>query len=167
MHVFVTVGTTEFNELIQTVSSSTVCKLLKEHGRYSSITLQIGKGDFEPRDDSKYLNMDHFRSKPTIADDMKKADLIITHAGAGSVFESLSLGKKVIAVVNESLMDNHQRELAEALDREGNIIMTTYDKLEQLFSDRDFFTNRLNNLLPLSTPATDSFARLVDEEMGL
>ena len=167
MHIFVTVGTTEFNELIQTISSPEICKMLRDNGRYTSITIQIGKGAFEPVDDDTYLTMNHFRLKPTITEEMKKAELIISHAGAGSIFEALSLKKKVIAVVNESLMDNHQRELGEVLDRENNLVMTTYQKLHELFSNRDFFTNRLNNLRPLEEPQTHKFAELVDEEMGL
>jgi beta-1,4-N-acetylglucosaminyltransferase len=36
-------------------------------------------------------------------------------AGSVSIFETLQLGKPLIVVVNEDLMDNHHRELAEEL----------------------------------------------------
>ena len=36
------------------------------------------------------------------------ADLIISHAGAGSVFEAMALCKPVITVPNAILMHNHQ-----------------------------------------------------------
>ena len=39
---------------------------------------------------------------------MEAADLIISHAGSGSLFEALSLGKTIIAVPNAILMANHQ-----------------------------------------------------------
>ena len=37
-----------------------------------------------------------------------RAALVITHAGAGSLFEALAAGKAVVAVPNALLMHNHQ-----------------------------------------------------------
>jgi beta-1,4-N-acetylglucosaminyltransferase len=169
MHVFVTVGTTQFNELIETMSSPKICDLLAKNGKFTSMTLQIGNGSFVPNVNvqTSSLSVQYFTLKPTISDEMEKADLIVSHAGAGSLFEALRLKKKVIAVVNESLMDNHQRELADVLHREHNLIMTTYTHLEQLFSTEQFFSNTLANLLPLEEPCTSNFAQLVNTEMGL
>jgi len=39
---------------------------------------------------------------------MKKAQLVVSHAGSGSVFEALKLRKQLVVVVNDALMDNHQ-----------------------------------------------------------
>ena len=46
---------------------------------------------------------------------MKAASFIISHAGAGSIMEGLSLEKRMLVVINADLMDNHQFELAHAL----------------------------------------------------
>ena len=45
---------------------------------------------------------------------MKRADMIISHCGAGSVLEAISLRKFLIVVVNSTLQGNHQTELADA-----------------------------------------------------
>ena len=45
---------------------------------------------------------------PSLHAHMEAADLIISHAGSGSLFEALSLHKAVIAVPNSCLMANHQ-----------------------------------------------------------
>jgi len=50
------------------------------------------------------------------------SDIVITHAGAGSIFEALSFGKKVIAVTNPGLMGNHQAELADELAKRRHIV---------------------------------------------
>jgi beta-1,4-N-acetylglucosaminyltransferase len=52
---------------------------------------------------------------PNLGDAIKKAALVISHAGSGSIFESLSAGCPLIVVPNPLLMDNHQVELAEQL----------------------------------------------------
>ncbi|KAG2792246.1 hypothetical protein JG687_00013465 [Phytophthora cactorum] len=46
--------------------------------------------------------------------DVAVADLIISHAGAGSIVDGLALKKKLVVVVNTALMDNHQAKQAEA-----------------------------------------------------
>ena len=40
--------------------------------------------------------------------DMKKSDLIISHAGSGTILEVLDLCIPLIVVINGDLMDNHQ-----------------------------------------------------------
>ena len=66
---------------------------------------------------------------------MRNADLIVSHAGAGSIMEGLSICKernksvkgneykKLVVVINDILMNNHQSELAEALDSRGYLYM--------------------------------------------
>jgi beta-1,4-N-acetylglucosaminyltransferase len=49
--------------------------------------------------------------------------LIISHAGSGSILEALELGKKLVVVINNGLMDNHQMELAGRLSEMGCLVM--------------------------------------------
>merc|ERR1712096_56405 len=87
---------------------------------------QSGRGAYEPSlsteedgDDGvgsgwelSGVEISWFRLKPSIAEDMRSADLVISHAGAGSVLEALEARKLLLVVINDSLMDNHQMELA-------------------------------------------------------
>ena len=122
--VFVTVGTTKFDMLIEAVDDPAVASALAARG-YTHLTMQIGSALYQPhrlfpagqRSNvlENGLNVQYFDFAPSLAAHMAEADLIISHAGSGCIFESLSLGKALIAVPNPLLMDNHQVELAEHL----------------------------------------------------
>ena len=167
MKVFVTVGTTQFDDLIRLVCKTSILQAFHQHS-YSHFVLQIGTGEYEPPQQCPVEGMilEYFRKKPSIREDMEKVDLIITHAGAGSLFESLRMKKKVIAIPNESLMGNHQKELADVLDLDGNVVSSTVGTFEELVTSSDkLFTQLLPQLSPLAPSNAQSFAQVVDNEM--
>lgn len=49
------------------------------------------------------------------------ADLVISHAGTGSILDSLRLGKPLIVCVNDELMDNHQQQIADRFEQKGYV----------------------------------------------
>nr|XP_043621493.1 UDP-N-acetylglucosamine transferase subunit ALG13 homolog isoform X2 [Erigeron canadensis] len=115
--VFVTVGTTSFDSLVKTVDTDQVKDALLKKG-YTHLVIQMGRGSYVPNKSSGEdgsLVVDYFTFCPSIADYLRSASLVISHAGSGSIFETLRLAKPLIVVVNEDLMDNHQSELAEEL----------------------------------------------------
>lgn len=61
--------------------------------------------------------------------EMRNAALIISHAGAGSVMEALTFHKPLIVCVNESLMGNHQEELATELRDRKHLIVATPESI--------------------------------------
>jgi UDP-N-acetylglucosamine transferase subunit ALG13 len=89
----------------------------------NSVVVQKGSSAVEGGLEDKFIKQGiHFTIydyKPSLAEDMKKADLIICHAGAGTTMEALDLLKPVIVIPNRNLMDDHQLELASKL-QEGN-----------------------------------------------
>lgn len=66
-----------------------------------------------------------FRFKPSLEEDISGASLVISHAGAGSCIEVLSQHRPLITVSNDSLMDQHQTELADQLSAMGVCISCT------------------------------------------
>ena len=127
----VTVGTTRFDQLIQVVSGETFPRILRGRG-FDRLVLQIGSGDL-PRgvrlgdDDNRTgeythecgLEVSWFRFQPEFRKVISQADLVVSHAGSGSIFEALGAQRNLIVVVNTKLMDNHQQELAERLCQDG------------------------------------------------
>ncbi|XP_067404344.1 UDP-N-acetylglucosamine transferase subunit ALG13-like isoform X2 [Emydura macquarii macquarii] len=122
---FVTVGTTSFEELIAAVTAPESLQVFRSLG-YSKLALQIGRGAVAPEPFStEAFTLEVFRFKDSLAEDLQKADLVISHAGAGTCLETLEKGKPLLVVVNEKLMNNHQLELATQLYRDGHLFYCT------------------------------------------
>ncbi|ELV11080.1 UDP-N-acetylglucosamine transferase subunit ALG13 like protein [Tupaia chinensis] len=125
--VFVTVGTTSFDDLIACVSVHDSLQIIKSLG-YDRLTLQIGRGTVAPEPfstDTESFTLDVYRYKDSLKEDLQNADLVISHAGAGSCLETLERGKPLVVVINEKLMNNHQLELAKQLHKEGHLFYCT------------------------------------------
>ncbi|XP_043271694.1 UDP-N-acetylglucosamine transferase subunit ALG13 homolog [Venturia canescens] len=159
--IFVTVGTTKFDNLITTVTSSAVLEELNKRG-YNHLTLQIGnttlKPDCTPR--HGFQTIEFFTLKPTIKEYVKSADLVISHAGAGSCLEALGELKPLIVVTNDLLMDNHQLELAQQLYKDGHLYYCTCSNLHKLIASMD-----LTKLKPLIRDSR-KIANQIDKLMG-
>ncbi|KAK4526104.1 hypothetical protein GAYE_SCF19G4016 [Galdieria yellowstonensis] len=145
--VFVTVGSTQFDQLIFAVHQQSFLETLHSLG-VQELRIQYGKGRFFPlEEDGGKLKVESFRYKPSIVEDINWADLVISHGGAGSILESLRAKKKLIIVVNEKLMHNHQMELAEAMVRNGYAFLASTDSLVETLKNADF-----RELKPLPEP---------------
>ncbi|XP_029411885.1 putative bifunctional UDP-N-acetylglucosamine transferase and deubiquitinase ALG13 isoform X4 [Nannospalax galili] len=122
---FVTVGTTSFDDLILCVSARENLQIFRSLG-YNRLVLQIGRGKVVPEPFStESFTLDVYRYKESLKEDLQQADLVISHAGAGSCLETLEKGKPLVVVVNEKLMNNHQLELAKQLYKEGYLFYCT------------------------------------------
>ncbi|XP_067852845.1 putative bifunctional UDP-N-acetylglucosamine transferase and deubiquitinase ALG13 [Heptranchias perlo] len=159
--VFVTVGTTSFDELIEDVSSERVTRILQELG-CRKLILQIGRGSVEPKPlVGPNFTLEVFRFKDSIADNIQNATLVISHAGAGSCLETLEAGKPLIVVINEKLMNNHQLELAKQLHHDGHLLYCTCSTLSETLQKLDF-----TSLKPFPPGHPEKFAAFVDKVLG-
>ncbi|XP_048557149.1 UDP-N-acetylglucosamine transferase subunit ALG13 homolog [Triticum urartu] len=139
--VFVTVGTTCFDALVKVVDSEELKQALLQKG-YTDLLIQMGRGTYKPSKASgnSSLQVEHFTFSPSIADNIREASLVISHAGSGSIFETLRLGKPLIVVVNEDLMDNHQSELAEELAERNHLFCAHPHTLRETVEAMDLKT---------------------------
>ena len=115
MIVFVTVGTTKFPELIEQVSSRNFIAHLEQIGA-TELLIQHGSSSCSLSESSK-IRATCFDYSSSIAEHIANADLVISHAGSGTILERLHTGngRRLVVVVNENLMDNHQIELCTKL----------------------------------------------------
>ena len=123
-NVFVTVGTTAFAGLGDVLLSPEVLLELNAQG-YHRMRLQLGRGPEPQIPDAAPLAIEWYRFKPSLEADMREASLIVSHAGAGSIMEGMRLSKRMLVVVNDALMHNHQQELAQELHSRQHLIATT------------------------------------------
>jgi len=149
---FVTVGSTQFDDLVLAITSDAAFDVLHSLG-FSHLLIQSGsgivpkrftRGDKEDGSESWFgdfggVKTRIFRYKKEVVSDMIQADIIIGHAGAGTCIEALEIGKPFIAVVNDTLMDNHQSELAERLAEDGHLLCTVPRKLIDTLQDPHLF----------------------------
>uniref|UniRef100_A0A8C9AFG3 UDP-N-acetylglucosamine transferase subunit ALG13 n=1 Tax=Prolemur simus TaxID=1328070 RepID=A0A8C9AFG3_PROSS len=145
--VFVTVGTTSFDDLVACVSARDNLQVIKSLG-YNRLILQIGRGMVVPEPFStESFTLDVYRYKDSLKEDLQKADLVISHAGAGSCLETLEKGKPIVVVINEKLMNNHQLELAKQLHKGGHLFYCTLSLLSRcLYSSSGRLTvNKVTN----------------------
>ena len=96
---------------------------------YTHLNVQFGRGSHAPTfaphaRHGLVCRSFRFTDAAGIAEEMAGAALIISHAGSGSIIESLSRQKPLLVVVNDALMDNHQAELAGQLDADGHLHCT-------------------------------------------
>ncbi|XP_056147703.1 UDP-N-acetylglucosamine transferase subunit ALG13 homolog [Lampris incognitus] len=160
--VFVTVGTTSFDELIEIIISSEAVQALKARG-YERLVLQVGRGCLLPTVEScPDLEIEAFRFKDSIAKDISRADLVISHAGAGSCLEVLGAGRPLLVVVNDKLMDNHQLELARQLQMDSNLLYCTCSTLTKTLRTMD-----LSVLQPFLPGQPKKFANFLDKALGV
>ncbi len=90
--ILVTVGSTSFDQLVKAMDN-----IAKKHG-LKNIKAQIGKGKYKPK------NMEWFTYDPNIRKHYQWADLIVSIDSAGTIFENLELGKKIIAVTPPNVL---------------------------------------------------------------
>jgi len=129
-YALVTVGSTEFDSLIVAASEPRFGELMASIG-FDTLVFQIGRGSWlptqarleddpqQPRKDPSWpLDRVYYRFKEDLSLDIENASLVISHAGAATTMESLLSKRNLIVVANDTLMDNHQFELAEEMAKQ-------------------------------------------------
>lgn len=176
MKCFVTVGTTRFDLLINSILADFNIKALQTIG-ITELVMQIGAGEFLPLLGEKAFDgtntgegtgeidgllVSFYRYKKSIIEDIKSADMVVGHAGAGTCIECLNAGKPLIVVVNDKLMDNHQLELADKLAELNHLVYCVPARLEEAIKDP-----RLFNLTPYQPPPFKLISQYLDRKLGL
>lgn len=90
----------------------------------------------EIKDDHE-ISLKYYRFQDSIEDDIEDADLVISHAGAGTCLDVLEKKKPLITVINDDLMHNHQTELADKFSEDGYCVSCTCSTLAEAIKEID------------------------------
>lgn len=113
--IYVTVGTDvhDFSRLVKEMDKIALRR---------KVVMQIGNTVYEPRNAEWF----RFETNQRIDELYQKADVIVTHAGAGSIIRSLKNGKVPIVVPRLKKygehVNDHQLDLARFLGKRGKVI---------------------------------------------
>ncbi|KAJ1939741.1 hypothetical protein EC988_007230 [Linderina pennispora] len=162
--VYVTVGSTGFDELVRAVSTKAFLLALSQRG-FTQLTVQYGSSTdaFRPPPSAKDhhgIRIDSFDYTDRPLQYIEQAGLVICHAGTGSILETLHSQRPAIVVVNGRLMDNHQREIAEELAGREFVVCAEPEELAQCIEEEKY---RELKTYPRADP--QPIGEILDEEM--
>jgi UDP-N-acetylglucosamine transferase subunit ALG13 len=140
----ITVGSTKFDDLVQQVDTPRLLKALKDQG-ITKVLVQKGRSEYTfttptfagPATDAGLvgsydgIDVEVFRYRPFLQDVLRTAQLVISHAGAGTILEALAHGRAMVVVPNEKLMSNHQLQLARSLAEEKYLFLVMAQNLSE------------------------------------
>ncbi|KAI4654313.1 uncharacterized protein J4E78_007358 [Alternaria triticimaculans] len=185
---FVTTGATApFTELIESVLSPTCLDSLREGG-FTHLLVQYGSAQDVYKQFSKlasaYIQETTSSKGDLIIDGIdfnpdglktqfqlvqRSKGLVISHAGSGSILEALRYQIPLIVVPNTGLLDNHQEELAVAMERNNYLVRGDVKNLAPAIKKSDDFRLKMSQFPPITSGKhreTKSFAAIMDETTG-
>lgn len=166
MRVLVTTGATiGFDGLIAGVLNATVIESLVDAG-FTEVIVQYGhSGDaFNERAKQARIKVNGFPFSDDIRGQIRDADLVISHAGTGSIIDALREKKKLVVVPNTLLMDDHQQEIAREFERLNYLVLSnSMSENDIAKSIRQCMNGDLTELPPA---ASDRVASIIDQEAG-
>lgn len=151
--IFVTVGTTHFEDLVDMVVTDEILTLLQRiQCKVLRIQYGAGKAIDVPtieRALAKFsIKIESYDFKANILSDVVSSDLTISHAGAGSCIEVLTSQKPLIVCVNDKLMHNHQTELAQQLFIDGHLLFCSPKSLAETLTNLVYKVSQLKPYEP-------------------
>ncbi|CAN9257051.1 unnamed protein product [Alternaria alternata] len=184
---FVTTGATApFTELIKSVLNPACLDALRESG-FTHLLVQYGSAQ-DVYQDSSMLAQAYMRGSKSTQDLIidgidfnpdglqfqfqlvqRSKGLVISHAGSGSILEALRYQIPLIVVPNTGLLDNHQEELAVAMERNNYLVRGDVTNLAPAIKKSDDFRLKMSQFPPVTSGKhreTKSFAAIMDETTG-
>ncbi|KAH7384504.1 glycosyltransferase family 28 C-terminal domain-containing protein [Pyrenochaeta sp. MPI-SDFR-AT-0127] len=115
------------------------------------------------------IDFDSEGLKPQFRLVQQSKGVVISHAGSGTILEALRYQIPLIVVPNTELLDNHQEELAVAMERNNYLVRGNVTDLVPAIKKSEEFRTKMSQFPPITSGKhreTKSFAAIMDETMG-
>lgn len=118
--IFLTVGTSQFpfERVIRFIDEA-----VHDHQIERNIFAQVGSSLYKPRT----FPYKEFLDFNDMAENTRKSDIIVTHAGVGSIMLAFLFGKIPVVIPRrhdlKEVLDNHQFEFAKKMEEMGKVIV--------------------------------------------
>ena len=107
-----TVGTSlPHDELIMKIDS-----FVREGKIKADVVAQIGEGKYIPN------NIEYIRFAPSLEEYYRKAEIIISNCGAGTIMENVTMGRKLIVIQNPDITGGHEWEIVTKMEKGEHLI---------------------------------------------
>lgn len=127
MKILVTVGTTRFDKLIKQIRAISALPDMADN------FFMCQKAD--GLSNSETHNFKEVNFIQSIENHYSEYDLVISHAGAGSIFSLLDYEKKIIIAPNLDRLDKHQSDIARYMgDKQFALICWNVEDIERLIN---------------------------------
>lgn len=153
--ILVLLGTqnNSFHRLLEKIETCIQKKIITEE-----VVVQAGYTKYE----TKKMKVFDFLPKEELEELQKEAKYIITHGGVGSIIQSITKEKKVIAIPRlhqyQEHVNNHQKEIVEIFNEKGYII--GIQELEEL----EEAVEKVHNFQPKKyTQNHDKMLKIIEE----
>lgn len=157
-YVLVTVGSTKFEELIKAIDTPLFLDKIKRKG-YTGVHIQIGDSKYYPTAISKSSDVKVFRYTNEWDQEVSESGLVLGHAGAGTILDSLERRKPIIVVANTNLMANHQTDISDVMTSMG---YTLSSPLSNLVENIEKLCDNVSTLIAFPTSESDQFRKSID-----
>ena len=140
MKIFITIGTAfSFDRLIKEIDN-----IKREDW---DIIAQTGKSNYKFKNIKKHKSFFNIENMENI---IKEADVVVSHAGIGSIVDLIKYKKKCVLVPRlkefKEVVDDHQLEICKELEKEGTTICYDVKDIKNKIEEAKELNNLLNNL---------------------
>ena len=90
--------------------------LAKDGKIKAKVIAQIGEGKYIPK------NIEYVRFAPSLEDYYRKANIIISNCGAGTIMENVTRGRRLIVIQNPDITGGHEWEIVTKMEKGEHLI---------------------------------------------
>lgn len=159
--VLISVGTTKFDPLIEVIDNRLIQEKLFQFGA-KKLIVQHGSSSV-PSSHIEGLIIESFNRTNDMSPYLSQSTIMISHAGAGCILDAREFKLPHVIVVNDSLMNNHQKEIAEKIEKENSAaVFYSAEKLEYAILNGTFL-DKINQISDKKNPKSRSINEVLDE----